>query len=244
MGLWGKITAPFKGKPSAPKPREYQGDPFITDPRFLERQGLSEEAYFGALMKYLEKEPGFSEETIQELYKIPAEQSKFAEQSALRRLSEGAAFRGADQSGGAQAGRGSILQTFGAGRAGMQRQTRVDAAKVALLDRYRQLQFAHQYTTSRGEMGQRETGMRSQYNMGLNKLEQDYYFSRLDQYNADYAEGMAFWSSLLSGSFAENTQGMGQGGQGGMGGDMFGGFGGGGGPPSETGGSMPPGGWM
>ena len=229
MGLWGKVTAPFRGSPSAPTPREYTGSDFVNTQDYLQKQGQSEDAYFDALMKYLNKQPGFDEQTIQDLYKIPAEQSKFSEQQSLRRLNQGAAFRGSDQSGGTQAGRGAILQTYGAGRANMQRMTRVEAAKVALMDRYRQLQFGHQYTTSRAAMGLQEQGMENQYNQGLNQLDQAYYFSQLDQYNADYAEGMAFWSELLSVSMTEDGDGGGMGGFGGMGGGetqgMFGGLG-------------------
>jgi len=167
MGWLGPVRQLWKGRPSLPGLIPYTEDPTIGGIR--QRATGADEAVYGALMRYLQKEPGFSQEELRGIYETPAEQSKIDESEALARLNRGSSFRGSYSSGKTQAGRGQIMAEGMRTRAGLQQSSRLYAAQAALEDRLNQLRAGEQYTIPRLGMGLQETQSRNVYNQGINQ---------------------------------------------------------------------------
>lgn len=213
MGLYGKVSSLWTNPPGRDE-KQFTPDPLVGSTGFQDRLQSGDEAYYNAMMKYAEREPGFDEETLSDIYKIPAEQSKFSEKEALRRVNQGAAAGGVYHGGKRKEARGEVLATYGAGRAGMQRQTRVDAAKVALEDRLNQLRALAGFVDPRMQASLAHTGQQNTFNMNLNSLALQEYLKRFEQYQEDLN-----WTISVAASAAAGGMGGG-----GMAGAMGGGL--------------------
>jgi hypothetical protein len=183
--------------PEAPKKPKFKPDPFISSPGYGRRLRQGEEKYFGALMDYADRDPGFTEEEKQEMYAGPAEQSKFSEAQALRRLNQGASFGGAYEGGARQAGRGQILTGFGASRADLRRKVLTDAAKAALQDRMNQIAALQNYASTRMGTQLQHTALRNQQELGIYQAALQQYGMDLGQYNKQMDRNMNMAGAIL-----------------------------------------------
>lgn len=164
-GLYGAFRKKKKARP-------FYADPFVGSKGFQSNLQGGENQYYDALTRYASRTPGYSQQEKDDLFMLPAEQSKAEETSALRRLNEGAAFGGNFYSGGRMAGRGAILTGFGTARSQMMRQSRIAAAQAELEDRLNQIAALRGYTDVRSNQSLQHSAMKNRYNMSLNDIDQ------------------------------------------------------------------------
>lgn len=190
MGLWGRLSTPFRGEPGPGTAR-----PPVTDPYYSTagKGGAgttmargADAASYQLLMKYLGREPGYSDAEQEAMYAPVAEQTKSEEQGALRRLNQGAVGAGSFGSGGTAAGRGAIIAGGMGARASARQNIKVAAAQAALQDRINQIQTASSWVLPRQGLVAGQVQGLNAYNSSLNTLDVAKWRSLLDQYNYNF----------------------------------------------------------
>lgn len=200
MGIWGKITSPFRGSPKVPGGSEYQSEGYFDfqtgrypgdkgqymGPGY-DRTMRGDEMAFSALEQLYEREPGFTEEELRSIYRPAAGEIDLSVQGQLRNVNRAAAQTGAWGSGGRRASLSSAVERGGRAKAGLQFNTRAMAARVALEDRYRRIAALQGYADPRLAMMQGEHGRRLDFMQNKDRLDQTAAQSALSQYNKDFA---------------------------------------------------------
>jgi hypothetical protein len=189
VSIFGSVHALIKPRPRPTSKVDWAANPLL-DQKWQGNVSTADQATYEAVMKNLQREPGFSAQEKEAMFLQPAEQSKVEEAGALRRLNQGAASTGRFGSGGTQAGRGEIMASGGATRANMRRQAILDAARAALADRYNQIGSGEAYTLPRMGLMGNEMGSQNSYRMGLNRLSFDEWRGKSSDYQYDYEKGM------------------------------------------------------
>lgn len=169
MGLLDAVGKLFGGKMPQYQPRYY--DEYWTKTgQGTKNTWAADQLGYEKLKEYMNRAPGYTADEQQAMYDVPAEQTKFDETAALRRLNQSSAAAGSYRSGGRVAGAGRILAEGSRTRSGLRQNVKIKAADAALQDRLRQLEAMNSYVLPRMDLRQGQIQMANEWGMNHNEL--------------------------------------------------------------------------
>jgi len=195
MGIWGKLSAPFKGEPNLKTEQNRTKDPFAKG--YANRGNQADQATWALLRDELNRTPGYTPEERRQMEEVPIEAQKYGEQGDIRAMNRMAGANNAFGSGGRMEAEGLTRTEGRRTRARIKTNVAGSAAQFARMDRQQQIQTGSGYALPRQEIGMRETQADNAWKQHLNEINLQNFLAELGQYNKNYDDGMDMWSKII-----------------------------------------------